>query len=566
MAEERLFASALNHKTSRSHITTKTSRITGQRRLSSETLGEGPGQVEPLGAFEVPEAKRLLQVGVAVVYCLFAAGIVFGYAAIKPVLVQEDVYRDRCTPEELLEGVRVCYQQELRLNFMFTVAAVATNVCALLVGTILDQYGPRVAGVIGSVLFGLGCVGMGFSKEIHVIDPYPVSYLLMAVGGPFIFIPSFHLANAFPRRSGLILSMLTGAFDSSSAIFLLYHMLYEKMGGISLKEWFLGYLIVPVFIFLVQLFVMPSQSYKTASELVQQAAVQQDLIHHESEFLDIHDSDVVRARRNHRESVVSEIDSLLGGPEEDMKRVKSVDQKRDAAGVWGVMHGKSVSAQLGSFWFWGIAGFTIIQMTRINYFVATIRPQYEFLLHSYEESVRINTFFDVALPLGGLAAIPFIGIVLDSFSTLTVLSVLVTIATAIGVLGLIENSYVAAYLNILLFVAYRPFYYTVVSDYCAKVFGVATFGKVYGTVICLAGLFNFSQAGLDMITYKLCGGDPRPANVVLLSVAIVVGLALVLFVRNRGRAARRKMLGEEARGARGEGQSLWPEGATYGSV
>lgn len=156
--------------------------------------------------------------------------------------------------------------------------------------------------------------------------------------------------------------------------------------------------------------------------------------------------------------------------------------------------------------------------------------------------------------------------VLDSLSTLTVLTVLVCIASTIGVLGLVENSTLTAYANILLFVAYRPFYYTVVSDYCAKVFGIATFGKVYGTVICLAGLFNFSQAGLDAITYVLCDGDPRPANLVLLLAAVVVGIALLLFVRSKGREARRQLLGEEARMAREENQSMWLEGARYGTM
>jgi Sec-independent protein secretion pathway component TatC len=64
-----------------------------------------------------------VQVAVAVIYCLFAAGIVFGYAALKPVLIKEGVYRNKCTEEELENGVRVCYEQEIRLNFMFTVAA-----------------------------------------------------------------------------------------------------------------------------------------------------------------------------------------------------------------------------------------------------------------------------------------------------------------------------------------------------------------------------------------------------------------------------------------------------------
>ncbi len=118
-------------------------------------------------------------------------------------------------------------------------------------------------------------------------------------------------------------------------------------------------------------------------------------------------------------------------------------------------------------------------MTRINYFVATIRPQYEALFGSREEAIEINNFFDLALPLGGIISIPFIGLILDHTSTPTVLTCLVTAATAIGVFGIIPETW-AAYVNVCLFVLYRPFYYTAVSDYSAKVFGFRTFGTVYG--------------------------------------------------------------------------------------
>ena len=55
-----------------------------------------------------------MQVVIAVLYCLFSTGVVFGFAAIKPVLLQEGVYRDQCTKEELRDDVEVCYNQELR--------------------------------------------------------------------------------------------------------------------------------------------------------------------------------------------------------------------------------------------------------------------------------------------------------------------------------------------------------------------------------------------------------------------------------------------------------------------
>jgi hypothetical protein len=56
----------------------------------------------------------IAQVCTAVAYCFLAAGIVFGFAALKPVLIRENVYRNLCTKAELEEGVDVCDRQEIR--------------------------------------------------------------------------------------------------------------------------------------------------------------------------------------------------------------------------------------------------------------------------------------------------------------------------------------------------------------------------------------------------------------------------------------------------------------------
>jgi len=253
-------------------------------------------------------------------------------------------------------------------------------------------------------------------------------------------------------------------------------------------------------------------------------------------------------RRQHRQSVVSEITDLIGS-KSGGKHLKKEEQKNKISGVWGAMHGKTIPQQILSPWFVLITLFTVIQMTRINYFVATIRPQYEYLLSSYDKAVEINTFFDIALPLGGIFSIPFIGLVLDNTSTFFVLSALVTIATTIGVLGCLPYTW-AAYANISLFVLYRPFYYTTVSDYAAKVFGFRTFGTVYGFIICLAGLFNFSQSGLDALCHKTFHGNPVPVNLILLGTAFVIGTALCMFVGVKAYRFEREALIEEAEHAR----------------
>jgi multisubunit Na+/H+ antiporter MnhC subunit len=99
-------------------------------------------------------------------------------------------------------------------------------------------------------------------------------------------------------------------------------------------------------------------------------------------------------------------------------------------------------------------------------------------------------------------------------------------------------------------VVYRPFYYTAVSDYSAKVFGFQTFGKVYGLIICLAGLFNFLQSPLDALTHKAFHNNPLPVNLILMGLAVLVGGALVTFVYLKSSHMQRELLEDEAEGAR----------------
>jgi len=429
---------------------------------------------------------------------------------------------------------------------MFTTSAVGTNVCALPVGALLDRYGPRVSGITGSVLLAIGAVLLAFAAQLP-FDGYVPGYLFLALGGPFVFISSFQLSNTFPNHSGLILALLTGAFDSSSAIFLFYRLIYTTSGGFfSLQKFFLAYLIVPAFILVVQVFLMPSRSYKTVGELVTDAG-------NPGNDADPADrgnrnegqvASMLDQRRMRRESVVSEVTSLLGNKGAS-KQQRQEEKKQVISGVWGAQHGRSAFQQIKSPWFTLITLFTVVQMTRINYFVATIRTQYEYMLKDDRLAEQVNNVFDVALPVGGLISVPFIGLILDNTSTPFVLGLLVTIATTIGILGILPYTW-AAYANIGLFVLYRPFYYTAVSDYAAKVFGFHTFGKVYGLVICLAGILNFSQSALDSFTHRTFYSDPIPVNVILIVTALTVGVLLVGYVWHKSRSMARDCLEDEA--------------------
>lgn len=94
-------------------------------------------------------------------------------------------------------------------------------------------------------------------------------------------------------------------------------------------------------------------------------------------------------------------------------------------------------------------------------------------------------------------------------------------------------------------------------DYATKVFGFATFGRVYGAIICISGLVNFSQYGIDALTQEVFHGNPAPINVFFAAAGFVVSSVLVLFVRTHATKAREKYL--DTYHNRGEREPLIPE-------
>ncbi|KAI2790796.1 hypothetical protein POX_c03645 [Penicillium oxalicum] len=516
------------------------------RKISYDVL-QPPTQPVPLEdqppalpAYQVSAARRLAQVVFTIFACWLASGILFGYAALKPVLVEEGVYHDLCTEEEVRDGVKLCVQQDLRLNLCFTIASITANVSALPVGTILDHYGSRICGLIGSLSLTIGSILLAFSFLWPHFQGFVMGNFFLAFGGTFIFVPSFQIANAFPKSAGTIVALVTGAFDASAAVFLLYRLVYEISDQtFTPDKFFLGYLAVPVIILLALLTFMPTRDYYTTMRL-------EDQIHKaEDPMRDVHDSDQdidsdrelqrVRSRRaERRQEMIENINEVLGDEDERLQRAEREEDRHQISQVWGVLHGLPAHKQMMTPWFILITLMTVIQMVRMNYFIATIRTQYEYMLGSDESAQRINDFFDVALPIGGILSTPLIGSLLDRLSVPATLSLIVFLTTSIGILNSIPAMW-AGYWTVILFVLLRPLYYSAMSDYATKVFGFATFGRVYGTIICLSGMVNFSQYWLDSLTHGPFDGNPVPINVGLVVAGFVVGVILVGYVTLAGR-------------------------------
>ncbi|KAI1427944.1 amino acid transporter [Xylaria sp. FL1777] len=497
--------------------------------------------VEPLphiAAYKVSAARRLAQVVFGATMCCLASGIVFGFASLKPILIAEGVYSELCNGEPYDEDPMAlvpCPEQDMRLNLFFAAASVAANISALFAGYALDHYGRRTCYIIAGIIIAAGSVLLGYAFAIPEFDGYIFGNIMLAIGGTFLFVPSFRLANAFPKYSGLIVAIITGCFDASAAILLLYQLTWEATdGAFAPNQFFFAYTIVPVILIIGEFTLMPRDAYQTTPDLEHKIEKANDATR------DIHDSDqdvespaelhrVRASRADRRLSKLGQIEDILGDADEREERAQKNEEIQLASGVWGVLHGLPAHRQMMTAWFVLILLLTVIQMLKMNNFISTIWSQYRYLLQSDEDADIITKFFDIALPLGGILTTPFIGLLLNNLSVTGTIGVLTGLIAVIGILNCLPLLW-AGYATVVFFVIFRPLYYSAMSDYATKVFGFATFGRLYGAITCISGFFTFSQYGLDALTHGPFNDDPTPINISLTVTGTAVGLFLTIFV------------------------------------
>lgn len=318
------------------------------------------------------------------------------------------------------------------------------------------------------MILAAGSLVMAFSFLQPGFHGYIAGNFLLALAGTFIFVPSFQIANAFPKHAGKIVALITGAFDASAAVFLLYRLAYEDSGQTFTPDrFFFGYLVVPALILVAHLTFMPKRDYHSPVELENKLEKAEDATR------DIHDSDDeiesdgelyrVRSRRaERREERQRQIDSVLGDKTERHEHAVLEEERHIVSQVWGALHGLPAHRQMMTPWFILITLMTVLQMIRMNYFIATIRAQYKYMLGSDVKADNINDVFDIALPVGGVLSTPFIGYLLDRLSVPAMLTLIVIFTTLIGVLNSIPTMW-AGYMTTLLFVLLRPLYYSAMS-------------------------------------------------------------------------------------------------------
>ena len=78
----------------------------------------------------------------------FFSGIIFGWASLNAILIDQGFYRSLCTESEPTP----CQAQANALNQAFTIASTVVSAVAIPAGYVVDRYGPLVGTLLAGVL------------------------------------------------------------------------------------------------------------------------------------------------------------------------------------------------------------------------------------------------------------------------------------------------------------------------------------------------------------------------------------------------------------------------------
>ncbi|XP_068570955.1 equilibrative nucleobase transporter 1-like [Cebidichthys violaceus] len=182
--------------------------------------------------------RRGLTFATGLVECLCFAGAVFGWASLVFILKTEGYFSSHCVNTTGVNATQVldCSGQDEQFSLVFTIASFVNNFLTLPNGFLFDHFGTTVARLFGIFLYTMGTMMVAFSTAALSNLLFPALSFLSA-GGILFLITNMQVGNLFGSRRSTIITLYNGAFDSSSALFLVIKLLHEA--GVSLRSSFL---------------------------------------------------------------------------------------------------------------------------------------------------------------------------------------------------------------------------------------------------------------------------------------------------------------------------------------
>lgn len=190
------------------------------------------------------------RVALAFLACLqnsLVGGLLYGWASVIPLLTADQ--SDGGAGLSLAETTQI-----------FSWASSVGMIATLILGWVLDRFGPRLCSVVSHALIAAGCQLFAASSEYQ---SFAIACCLVAFGGPGVQVSIVHLANLFPKNQFLMLSLLNGTISFSFAVLAAFDYIWEAHpGAVNFRQLFGGFSLVIVGSLIASYFCWPDVPFQ----------------------------------------------------------------------------------------------------------------------------------------------------------------------------------------------------------------------------------------------------------------------------------------------------------------
>ncbi|XP_071313717.1 solute carrier family 43 member 3b [Trachinotus anak] len=476
-----------------------------------------------MGCENTLAVRRWFTFATGLVECLCFAGAVFGWASLVFVLKTEGYFSSLCVNTTGVNGSYVldCSGQDEQFSLVFTIASFMNNFLTLPNGFLFDRFGTTVARLFGIFLYTTGTLMVAFSTSALSNLLFPALSLL-AVGGIMFLMTNMQVGNLFGSRRSTIITLYNGAFDSSSALFLVIKLLHES--GISLSTSFFFLSACSVIHLLRTFFLMPRK------------LIPYPLPDHYTYGISCGKSKTLSSK------VAANGDAQRTVEETPMTNPTTQEKSFR-------------QCLLSRFFVWHLLWLSVMQL-RHYLFIGTLNPMLHRLTAGEPSLVSkyINAF--AITQLCGVLCAPWNGLIMDRHKgkpraageseqeadlRASVLSLFLTALQCVLFSVCAATPYLPLqYLTFVLQVLNRSFLYGGNAAFISVAFPSCHFGKLYGLVMALSAVFSLLQYPFFALVSGPLGGDPLYVNVALTLLSVFAFIhPLSVYLHCRRRASQR---------------------------
>lgn len=140
-------------------------------------------------------------------------------------------------------GVEQCDPQDERFALIYTITVGCYSLTGIFVGYLLHHAGLRVTRISGGTMMALSFLFLGITTKESPNWLFP-AMVLMALGGNQLRMAVLQLCDLFPERRSTALTLLSGTYAASAALFLVFQ--YTAAAGVARAHvcWALTFLCV----------------------------------------------------------------------------------------------------------------------------------------------------------------------------------------------------------------------------------------------------------------------------------------------------------------------------------